>query len=155
MIYQANERTGLWILCKFYRACGYRIVFTNGCFDILHEGHIRCLHQASKHGTILVVGVNGDASVRRLKGNGRPVFTARERAFLLSRIRCVDHVAIFNEDTPEDLIRVVRPHVLVKGSDWKYRPIAGSNLVEEVKFIPYLDGHSTTEIVARMRGGGA
>jgi len=151
MIFGPDRRTWLWTLCTATRQIGNRIVFTNGCFDILHEGHIRCLSEASKFGSILVVGLNGDESVRRLKGNGRPVFTAQERAYILSGLPCVTHVAIFEEDTPEELLRVVKPHVLVKGGDWKGKPIAGSDLVQEVRFVPYLQGRSTTRILEGIR----
>jgi len=151
MIFKHHERSWLWTLCQFHRLCGNRIAFTNGCFDILHEGHIRCLSEASKFGSILVVGLNGDESVRRLKGNGRPVFTAQERAYILSGLRCVTHVAIFEEDTPEELLRVVKPHVLVKGGDWKGKKIAGADLVQEVRFVSYLQGRSTTRILEGIR----
>lgn len=150
MIFQSRDRANLRAVCEEHRARGERLVFTNGCFDILHAGHIECLLQAARYGDVLIVGINSDASVRRLKGEGRPVQSENDRAFILSQLRFVSHVAIFDEDTPESLIREIRPKVLVKGGDWEGKQIAGSDIVESVKFVPYLPGRSTTKIL----GGG-
>ncbi|MGA7103962.1 MAG: D-glycero-beta-D-manno-heptose 1-phosphate adenylyltransferase [Candidatus Deferrimicrobiaceae bacterium] len=132
---------------------GKRIVFTNGCFDILHAGHAKYLGEAAALGDVLLVGVNGDASVRRLKGEGRPVQTARDRAYLLASLACVSFVAVFSEDTPASLIREVDPHVLVKGEDWKGKEIVGSDFVRSrdgtVRTIRLLPGRSTTSILRR------
>ncbi len=132
---------------------GRRIVFTNGCFDILHAGHARYLREAAELGDVLAVGVNSDASVRRLKGAGRPVQTARDRAYLLASFSCVSFVVVFSEDTPESLIEEVVPHVLVKGGDWKGKEIVGSGFVRSwggtVKTIRLLPGRSTTSILRR------
>jgi D-beta-D-heptose 7-phosphate kinase/D-beta-D-heptose 1-phosphate adenosyltransferase len=132
---------------------GKRIVFTNGCFDILHAGHARYLRLAAALGDILVVGVNGDASVRRLKGEGRPVQAEADRAYLLASLSCVSYVVIFREDTPAALIERVIPHVLVKGGDWKGKDIVGSGFVRErggsVRTIRFLAGRSTTAILRR------
>jgi rfaE bifunctional protein nucleotidyltransferase chain/domain len=137
------------------RRRGTRIVFTNGCFDILHAGHARYLRRAATLGDVLVVGLNGDASVRRLKGAGRPVQVAADRAYLLASLSCVSYVAIFSEDTPARLIRDVLPHVLVKGGDWKGKEIVGADVVRAnggtVKTIRFLRGRSTTSILARAR----
>jgi len=140
-------------LCARLRREGKRIVFTNGCFDILHAGHAQYLKKAAALGDLLFVGVNSDASVRRLKGEGRPVQKAADRAYLLASLACVSYVAIFSEDTPLRLIRDVMPHVLVKGSDWKEKEIVGADLVRKaggtVKTIRFLSGRSTTSILAR------
>ena len=141
--------------CARLRRQGKRIVFTNGCFDILHAGHARYLRRAATLGDVLVVGLNSDASVRRLKGAGRPVQKAADRAYLLVSLSCVSYVAIFPEDTPARLIRDVLPHVLVKGGDWKGKEIVGADVVREnggtVKTIRFLPGRSTTSILARAR----
>jgi D-beta-D-heptose 7-phosphate kinase/D-beta-D-heptose 1-phosphate adenosyltransferase len=111
------------------RARGERVVFTNGCFDLLHVGHVRSLEQARRLGERLVVGVNSDRSVRRLKGPGRPVAPARQRAEVLAALGCVDWVVVFGEDTPLALIRALRPDVLAKGGDWKLAAIVGAREV--------------------------
>ncbi len=135
------------------RRAGKRIVFTNGCFDILHAGHARYLRRASAMGDVLVVGLNGDGSVRRLKGDGRPIQTEADRAYLLASLACVSYVVVFSEDTPSALIEDVVPHVLVKGGDWKGKTIAGADFVRSrggvVKTISFLKGRSTTSIIAR------
>lgn len=135
------------------RRAGATIVFTNGCFDILHAGHARYLREAAALGDVLVVGVNGDASVRRLKGEGRPVQPARDRAYLLASLACVSRVVVFSEDTPAALIEEVVPHLLVKGDDWKGKEIVGSEFVRSrggsVRTIRLLPGRSTTSILRR------
>lgn len=137
------------------------VVFTNGCFDILHPGHVDYLQRARDLGERLVVGLNSDASVRRLKGPTRPVNDEASRAMVLSALACVDHIVVFEEDTPYELIRSVAPDVLVKGGDWSVDRIVGRDLVEErggrVLSIPLLPGHSTTAIIDRilaMNAGG-
>jgi rfaE bifunctional protein nucleotidyltransferase chain/domain len=143
-------------LCAGLRRKGKRIVFTNGCFDILHAGHAQYLRRAASMGDLLFVGLNGDASVRRLKGAGRPVQKAADRAYLLASLSCVSYVAVFTEDTPLRLIRDVMPRVLVKGGDWKGKEIVGADLVlaggGTVKTIRFLPGRSTTSILARAKG---
>ncbi len=135
---------------------GKRIVFTNGCFDILHAGHARYLLQAAELGDVLVVGVNGDASVRRLKGKGRPVQGEADRAYLLASFSFVSYVVIFREDTPSDLIERVAPDVLVKGGDWKGKAIVGADFVKarggSVRTLRFLAGRSTTAILSRASG---
>ena len=137
------------------RRQGKKVVFTNGCFDILHAGHARYLREAAALGGVLVVGLNSDASVRRLKGEGRPVQTARDRAYLLASLACVSFVAVFSEDTPASLIREVDPHTLVKGEDWKGKEIVGADFVRarsgSVRTIRLLPGRSTTSILHRAR----
>jgi D-beta-D-heptose 7-phosphate kinase/D-beta-D-heptose 1-phosphate adenosyltransferase len=140
-------------LCARLRSEGKRIVFTNGCFDLLHAGHAQYLRRAATLGDVLLVGLNGDASVRRLKGEGRPVQSAADRAYLLASLSCVSYVTIFSEDTPARLIGEVLPHVLVKGGDWKGKEIVGSDVVRAhggaVKTIRFLPGRSTTSILKR------
>ncbi len=140
-----------------WREGGLRVVFTNGCFDLLHAGHVRYLNQARSLGDILVVGLNSDASVRRLKGPGRPVTPEAERGEILAALSAVDAVAVFGEDTPLSLIRVALPDVLVKGGDWALDAIVGRELVEgrggRVVTIPVVPGRSTSGLLDRLGGG--
>lgn len=135
-----------------------RVVFTNGVFDLLHPGHVDILSAARALGDALVVGVNTDESVRRLKGPGRPVRTERDRAHVLAALEAVDAVVLFDEDTPLDLIRALGPDVLVKGGDYTVETVVGAQDVIErggdVVIIPLTPGHSTTGTVDRMRAGG-
>jgi rfaE bifunctional protein nucleotidyltransferase chain/domain len=147
-------RTAVALVMNQYRAAGRRIVFTNGCFDLLHLGHIRCLQQARELGDLLVVGLNTDASVRRLKGARRPLVPEAERAELLAALECVDHVVLFDGDTPEALIAEVRPHVHVKGGDYKPEDLPEAALVRqlggEVRVLSLVDGRSTSSLVERV-----
>ena len=131
-----------------------QIVFTNGCFDLLHIGHVRYLQEAKKLGDLLVVGVNSDASVKRLKGEQRPVQSEDDRAEILSALLCVDYSIIFPEDTPLELIQLIKPHVLVKGGDWKPEAIVGSDVVlasgGRVLSLNFVDGRSTTQIISKI-----
>lgn len=129
---------------------GKKVVFTNGCFDIIHIGHIRYLRKAKKLGDLLIVGVNSDSSVSRIK-IGRPIIGERERAEIVSSLEMVDYVVLFDEDTPYELIKFLRPDVLVKGGDWKSEDIVGSDLVHETISIPYIKGISTTEIIKKIK----
>ncbi len=137
------------------RRRGKRIVFTNGCFDILHAGHVMYLERAKRLGDFLVLGLNSDRSTRRLKGSGRPVNAERDRALVLSGLSCVDQITIFNEDTPLELIKAIRPHILIKGADWPLRSIAGYQEVRswggKVKRVPLLKGRSTTGILKKVK----
>ena len=139
------------------RARGERIVLTNGCFDLLHAGHLRYLAAARAEGDLLVIGLNSDASVRRLKGKGRPVVAWRERAEMLASLSCVDFVVGFGEDTPERLVRAVDPHVLVKGEDWRTKGVVGRKWVESrggrVVLARLVAGKSTTGLLERIRRG--
>lgn len=130
---------------------GKRIVFTNGCFDILHIGHVRYLKIARDYGDVLVVGLNNDESVRKIKGDKRPIVPERERAEILSSLRLVDYVIIFNETDPYNTIAAIRPDVLVKGGDWTVDNIVGRDLVKsyggEVHAIPFVEGASTSRII--------
>jgi len=140
---------------RLRRLRGKSVVFTNGCFDILHYGHVKYLEAARKKGDVLVVGLNSDASVRRLKGKGRPVTPQRERGLILAALACVDYVTVFNEDTPLRLIKAVRPDVLVKGTDWKRSQIVGAPFVTSaggrVLTIPLVKGRSTTGLLKRLK----
>lgn len=136
---------------------GRLVVFTNGCFDLLHPGHIRGLEQARELGDVLIVGLNSDASVRQLKGEGRPVLPERERAEILAALGCVDAVVIFHELTPRETIAKLLPDVLVKGGDWPGDQIVGREEVEaaggRVVSVPLVPGYSTTEILRKIREG--
>jgi D-beta-D-heptose 7-phosphate kinase/D-beta-D-heptose 1-phosphate adenosyltransferase len=140
------------------RRAGKKVVFTNGCFDLLHVGHVRYLQQARELGDVLVVGLNSDASVRRIKGPGRPLTPAKERAEILAALACVDFVTIFGAATPLRLIGALVPDVLVKGGDWPVERIVGRELVEagggKVLAIPFVTNRSTTALIDRIRGGG-
>lgn len=142
-------------MARDLRAKGMRLVFTNGCFDVLHAGHARYLAQAKAQGDVLFIGVNDDASVKRLKGPSRPVLTLEDRAFLLASLSAVDFVVGFEEDTPRTLIEALTPHVLVKGEDWRGKGVVGSEWVEShggrVWFAPLLEGRSTTQLVERIK----
>lgn len=137
------------------RAEGRRVVFTNGCFDLLHSGHIELLEGARSHGDVLVVGINSDDSVRRLKGEGRPILGESERARILAALEAVSFVCVFGGDTPLETIRALRPDVLVKGADWKDKGIVGSDEVEEwggeTVVMRLVEGRSTTAIIDRIR----
>jgi D-beta-D-heptose 7-phosphate kinase/D-beta-D-heptose 1-phosphate adenosyltransferase len=138
------------------RAAGARVVFTNGCFDVLHAGHSRYLARARSLGDLLVVGLNDDASVTRLKGAGRPIMPQQDRAELLAALSCVDFVVAFSEDTPKDLIERVEPDILVKGEDWKDKGVVGRDFVEarggKVVLMPMEPGRSTTNVVEKIKG---
>lgn len=138
------------------RSAGKRIVFTNGCFDLLHAGHARYLREARTLGDVLVVGLNSDASVRRLgKGAERPLQVESDRAELLAALAMVDYVSIFDEDTPLELVRSVLPDVLAKGGDWSEDQVVGGDVVKarggKVAILPYHPGASTTELVRKIR----
>jgi D-beta-D-heptose 7-phosphate kinase/D-beta-D-heptose 1-phosphate adenosyltransferase len=141
-------------LLESARRSNRKIVFTNGCFDILHPGHVDFLRRSRALGDLLVVGLNDDASVRRLKGEGRPVNDLRSRATVLGGLASVDYVVAFPEDTPAEILREVRPDVLVKGEDWKDKGVVGREFVESyggrVELLPLVPGHSTTSIVDRL-----
>ena len=137
------------------RRCGKRIVFTNGCFDILHAGHVQYLKKAKQFGDLLIVGLNSDRSTRKLKGPGRPINSEKDRAHVLGALSYVDYVAIFDEDTPLELIKAIQPHVLVKGADWPLHSIAGRremlNWGGEIRRVRLLEGRSTTAILKKAK----
>jgi rfaE bifunctional protein nucleotidyltransferase chain/domain len=141
---------------KHQQLLGKRIIFTNGCFDILHRGHIEYLARAKKLGEVLIVGVNSDSSVMHIKGPKRPLNKEKDRAIVLAALEAVDYVIIFKEDTPYELIKAVRPDVLVKGGDWKIKDIVGSDIVKldggKVVSIPFIKGYSTSSVIKRLGG---
>ena len=134
---------------------GKKIVFTNGCFDILHKGHVSYLNEAKKLGDLLVIGLNSDASVKRLKGPERPINNELDRQFVMKNLKAVDFVEIFEEDTPLNLILTVKPSVLVKGGDWKIDQIVGGKEViasgGDVFSLNFVDGYSTTSIITKIQ----
>ncbi|MFH1202283.1 MAG: D-glycero-beta-D-manno-heptose 1-phosphate adenylyltransferase [Candidatus Omnitrophota bacterium] len=136
------------------RIRGKTIVFTNGCFDLLHYGHVKCLEEAKKLGDYLIVAVNSDSSVRRLKGKNRPITPEASRARIIAALESVDFVTIFNEDTPLNLIKKIRPDVLVKGADWKVKNIVGrdvlANYGARISTVPLVKGYSTTEFIKKI-----
>ena len=137
-------------LAATWRACGEKLVFTNGCFDILHVGHVSYLEKARNLGRHLIVGLNTDASVTRLKGPSRPLVGELDRARVLAALNCVDAVVLFDEDTPEELIKRLRPDILVKGGDYKPEEVAGRSWAGEVRIIDFEEGYSTTGIVRKI-----
>jgi len=128
---------------------GKKIVFTNGCFDLIHIGHVRYLNEAKKLGDVLVIGLNADASVSSIKP-GRPVNPEDQRAEVLAALESVDYIVLFSEDTPYDLIKAIQPDVLVKGADWKKEDIVGNDLVKEVRTIRFVEGISTSTIIEKI-----
>lgn len=130
---------------------GKKIIFTNGCFDILHVGHIKLLQKAKSFGDILIVGLNSDSSVKRIKSDGRPVIPEKERAEILSALNMVDFVVKFSDPTPYELIRKIKPDVLVKGSDWKSGKIVGSEFSKQVRRISIVKGRSTTKTIKKLK----
>ena len=136
------------------RQAGQRIVFTNGCFDILHRGHATYLQAAKALGDKLVVGVNADTSVKRLKGEGRPINREEDRTYLLASLAAVDYVVIFGEDTPHALLSHVCPDVLVKGGDYQLENVVGREFAGEVHLIDFVNGYSTTQTIHKMRAMG-
>ena len=129
---------------------GKKTVFTNGCFDLLHIGHIKYLKQAKALGDILIIGLNSDISVSRIKPK-RPVNPQDHRADVLSSLKMVDYVTLFDEDTPYELIKLLKPDILVKGGDWKKADIVGSDIAKETHSLPYIEGVSTSEIIERIK----
>jgi len=146
-----KKRDDLRRVVQDLKANGKRIIFTNGCFDLLHIGHVRYLEEAKSLGDILAVGVNSDASVRGLKGPNRPILPEEERAEILSGLGCVDYVTIFDEPTPFNLISLLLPHVLVKGGDWTKEETVGWETVErtggEVVILSFVEGASTSHLI--------
>lgn len=132
-----------------------KIVFTNGCFDILHSGHVKYLAEAKGLGDILILGLNSDSSVKRLKGKERPINNEQERAVVLSALSSISYIVIFEEDTPYNTINHIKPNILVKGGDWKPKDIVGSDIVSsyngEVRSLSYIDGQSTTDIINKLK----
>ena len=132
------------------KAKGKKIVFTNGCFDIIHVGHVRYLRQAKELGDVLVIGLNSDKSVSLIKPN-RPINSQNNRAEVLSSLEMVDYVTLFDQETPYELIKLIKPDILVKGGDWKKEEIVGSDVAKETHSLPYVEGVSTSEIIEKIK----
>lgn len=130
---------------------GKKIVFTNGCFDILHVGHVKYLEVAKSYGDVLILGLNADSSVRKLKGPSRPINTQDDRAYILASLESVDYVVIFEEETPYELIKLIKPHVLVKGGDYEGKEVVGQDIADELKLVQFVDGKSTTNTIKRIQ----
>ncbi len=134
---------------------GKKIVFTNGCFDIIHKGHVTYLNEAKKLGDILIVGINSDKSVKKLKGESRPINKEQDRLFVLENLKSVDKAEIFGAETPLELIKLIKPHVLVKGGDWKIEQIVGAQEViswgGEVRSLGFVEGYSTSKVISQAR----
>lgn len=139
-------------LVSRYKKNGKKVVFTNGCFDILHVGHVKYLQIAKSFGDVLIVGLNSDASVSRLKGPSRPVNIAEDRAYLLAALEAVDFVVPFEEDTPYELIKMIAPDVLVKGGDYEGKDVVGTEFAKELKLVDFVDGKSTTKTIEKIQG---
>lgn len=138
-------------LVKRYKQNGKKVVFTNGCFDILHVGHVKYLQVAKSFGDVLIVGLNSDESVSRLKGPSRPINIAEDRAYLLAALEAVDFVVPFSEDTPYELIKMISPDVLVKGGDYKGKDVVGTEFAKELKLVDFVDGKSTTKTIQKIQ----
>lgn len=130
---------------------GKKIVFTNGCFDILHVGHVKYLEVAKSYGDVLILGLNADSSVRKLKGPTRPINTQDDRAYILASLESVDYVVIFEEETPYELIKLIKPHILVKGGDYEGKEVVGQDIADELKLVQFVDGKSTTNTIKRIQ----
>lgn len=149
-IFTTAERNELKKTLEKEKSRGKKVVFTNGCFDLIHAGHVKYLEEARELGDILVVGLNSDSSISRIKP-GRPINPEDLRAQVLSALRTVDYVALFDEDTPYELIKTLMPDVLVKGGDWKAEDIVGSDIVPRTLSLPYIEGVSTSDIIRKIR----
>ncbi|WPE17680.1 D-glycero-beta-D-manno-heptose-7-phosphate kinase [Candidatus Thioglobus autotrophicus] len=141
------------LLSKELKARDKKIIFTNGCFDILHAGHVRYLETAKSYGDILILGLNSDRSVTALKGKNRPINVQLDRAYILAALEAVDYVVVFNEDTPYDLIKAIKPHVLVKGGDYEGKQVIGQDVADELKLVQFVDGKSTTKTIEKIQQG--
>jgi D-beta-D-heptose 7-phosphate kinase/D-beta-D-heptose 1-phosphate adenosyltransferase len=140
-------------LSKELKTRGKKIIFTNGCFDILHAGHVRYLEVAKSYGDILILGLNSDRSVTALKGKGRPINAQLDRAYILAALEAVDYVVVFDEDTPYNLIKAVKPHILVKGGDYEGKKVIGQDIADELKLVQFVDGKSTTRTIEKIQQG--
>jgi D-beta-D-heptose 7-phosphate kinase/D-beta-D-heptose 1-phosphate adenosyltransferase len=148
-----KDFTQITRISKRLRAQGRKIIFTNGCFDILHRGHASYLQQAKELGDLLVVGLNSDESIRRLKGETRPINNLEDRAYLLAALESVDYVIPFTEDTPYELIKCILPNVLVKGADYEGKDVVGSDIAKEVQLIDFIEGKSSSNIIEKISKG--
>ena len=149
MYTKLKNRDELNIILDDFRKNKKIIVFTNGCFDILHRGHVEYLQKARELGDLLILGLNSDSSVKRLKGNSRPINNEIDRAIVLSALECITYISIFDEDTPLELIKIVKPDILVKGGDYKIENVVGREYSKETVLIDFVDGYSTTNIIKK------
>ncbi len=133
------------------RRQGKTIAFTNGCFDLMHIGHVKYLEEAGKGSRVLIVGLNSDVSTHRIKGPGRPIVAQKSRAAVLAALESVDFVVIFNETTPYKIIAAIKPDILIKGADWEGKSVVGEDLVKKVELVKYIQGFSTTNIIEKIR----
>jgi len=140
----------IYALSERLKKEGKKVVFTNGCFDILHVGHVKYLQEAKSYGDVLIVGLNSDSSVRELKGPTRPVNTEADRAYILAALESVDYVVLFSEETPHDLIKNIAPDILVKGGDYEGKAVVGAEFAQELRLVQFVDGKSTTATIARI-----
>jgi D-beta-D-heptose 7-phosphate kinase / D-beta-D-heptose 1-phosphate adenosyltransferase len=138
------------VLASELKARGKRIIFTNGCFDILHAGHVRYLETAKTFGDVLILGLNSDRSVSALKGEGRPINSQLDRSYIIAALEVVDYVVIFDEDTPYNLIKAVKPHILVKGGDYSDKSVVGQDIADELKLVHFVEGKSTTKTIEKI-----
>ncbi|MDC9727386.1 MAG: D-glycero-beta-D-manno-heptose-7-phosphate kinase [Candidatus Thioglobus sp.] len=138
-------------LSEELKARSKKIIFTNGCFDILHAGHVRYLETAKSYGDVLILGLNSDRSVKALKGEGRPINTQMDRAYILAALEAVDYVVVFDKDTPYELIEAIKPHVLVKGGDYEGKEVIGQDIADELKLVQFVDGKSTTKTIEKIQ----
>ena len=146
-----KTRTEIAKLSQKLKLNGKKIVFTNGCFDLLHAGHISYLETAKNFGDILILGLNSDRSVTSLKGTGRPINLEADRAYILAALEVVDYVVIFDEDTPYELIKSIEPHILVKGDDYRGKEVVGQDIADELKLVAFVDGKSSTKTIEKIK----
>ena len=144
------KREDVRALIDVIHHAGKTVVTTNGCFDILHRGHVEYLQKARELGDLLVLGLNSDSSVKRLKGDERPINNEMDRAIVLSALECITYICIFDEDTPLELIKLVKPDILVKGGDYKIEDVVGREYSKETVLIDFVDGYSTTNIIKKI-----
>lgn len=148
-----KSKEEIYTLAERLKHEGKRVVFTNGCFDILHVGHVKYLQEAKSYGDVLIVGLNSDSSVKELKGPSRPVNTEADRAYILAALESVDYVVLFSEETPHELIKNIAPDILVKGGDYEGKSVVGAEFAGELRLVQFVDGKSTTATIARINEG--
>ena len=146
-----KTRIEIAVLSKELKSKGKKIVFTNGCFDLLHAGHVSFLETAKSFGDVLILGLNSDRSVTALKGKERPINIQADRAYILAALEVVDYVVIFDEDTPYELIKAIKPHTLVKGGDYKGKEVIGQDIADELKLVEFVDGKSSTHTIEKIK----
>ena len=153
-----KKREDLKPILEGLKKKGKIVVFTNGCFDIMHSGHVKCLEEAKANGDVLVVGINSDESLKKIKGEDRPIVDEKGRSHVVAALESVDYVTIFDEETPLQTIKLLLPNVLIKGGDWSKKDIVGSDIVEktggEVRNIPLVKGYSTSGIIKKIKRSG-